>query len=110
MASVLFSLSNDEIESLALEEKDGGVIVEVKAHPAAKKDAIIGVHDGQLKVDTTSAPEKGKANDAIRKFLAKCFDVGRGDVELVSGHACQKKRFRIDGISKETCKKLLRGK
>lgn len=76
---------------------DGSAFL-VKAHVGARRDRIAGVHDGMVKVEVTTAPEKGKANKAIAKFLAKQLGVAAGDIELLSGETNPRKRFGVRGI------------
>jgi uncharacterized protein YggU (UPF0235/DUF167 family) len=52
-----------------------------------------------LKAEVTTAPEKGKANKAIAKLLAKQLGVGAGSVRLLSGDTNQKKRFGVEGMA-----------
>jgi uncharacterized protein len=75
-----------------------GVLLLVQAQPKAKKNAVLGVHDGRLKVAVTQAPEKGKANDAILKLLAKSLGLKRSQLEIVSGETSSKKVLRLTGI------------
>ena len=63
----------------------GGTRLRVRVHPKARKDAVTGVHAGALKVSVVAAPERGKANDAVVKLLAKVLDLPKGAVEIVSG-------------------------
>lgn len=72
-----------------------GVLLPVQAQPKAKKNAIVGVHDGRLKVAVTAAPERGKANDAILKLLAKELRLKRSQLELISGATSSKKTICI---------------
>ncbi len=76
----------------------GGAAFYVKAHAGAKRDRVAGLHDGMVKVEVTTAPEKGKANRAIAKLLAKTLGVGTGDLTLLSGGTNQKKRFGVAGV------------
>lgn len=50
-----------------------GCILPMNARPGARKNAITGEFNSQLKVAVTAAAEKGKANLAIIKLLAKTF-------------------------------------
>jgi Uncharacterized conserved protein len=71
----------------------------VKAHPGARRDGFSGLHDGMVKIDVTAAPEKGKANKAILKFLSKRLDLPLAGLELLSGDAGQKKRIGVHHVS-----------
>ncbi len=92
---------SDAHEMLIEDWKDGegnGAAFFVKAHAGARRDAVGGVHGGMLKVEVTTAPEKGKANRAIAKLLAKSLGVPAGSVVLLSGEASQRKRFGVRGV------------
>jgi uncharacterized protein (TIGR00251 family) len=69
----------------------GGTRLRLRVHPKARRDAITGVHAGALKISVTAAPEKGKANDAVVKFLAKALGLPKGAVEVVAGETSQDK-------------------
>ena len=84
-----------------VEEWAEGAAFLVKAHAGARRDGMGGVHDGMVKVEVTTAPEKGKANKAIAKFLAKKLGVAPGAMELLSGDTSQRKRFGVRGLTRE---------
>ena len=68
--------------------------------PKASKNEIVGWvadADGQLalKVKVTAAPEDGKANKALIKFLAKQWDISPSLLEVTAGHASRHKRICI---------------
>jgi hypothetical protein len=90
-----------------LEQTAGGVILPVHAQPGAKKNGIVGVHAGRLKVAVTQAPEKGKANQALVKVLADELGLKRSQIELVAGDTSGHKKFRISGIDVETLRTRL---
>ena len=93
---------------IELQSHEDGVIVPVRARPAARKNAIDGVHDGAVRVSVTAAPEKGKANKAIAELLAKTLGVRKSDVRLLSGDASPQKRYLIMGTSAEDVRRTLR--
>ncbi|REJ88857.1 MAG: DUF167 domain-containing protein [Planctomycetota bacterium] len=80
---------------------DGEVLLPVQAQPGGKRDGIVGVHDGRLKVAVTQAPEKRKANKALTQVLAKELGVRRSQISLQSGETSAKKVFGIVGLSAE---------
>lgn len=82
-----------------MEERDGGVLLPVRAQPGARKDGIAGWLDGRLKVSVTQVPEKGKANKALIKLLAKWLDIPKSRIELVTGEKSPQKVFLIKHIS-----------
>lgn len=87
---------------IELTETAEGLLLPIQAQPKAKKNAVTGIHDGRLKVAVTQAPEKGKANDAILKLLAKSLGVKRSQLELVSGETSSKKTLRVTGIAADS--------
>lgn len=86
------------LTTLKLEENTQGVILPVRAQPGARKNAILGVREGALRVAVTSAPEKGKANQAIIAVLAKSLGVSKSTIELRSGETSRQKKFLITGM------------
>jgi len=80
-----------------VEPAGAGVRLRVKAVPGASRDAIAGVLGDRLKIRVSAPPEGGRANDAIRRVLAKAFGVPRSEVELDSGATSRDKAFVIAG-------------
>ena len=75
----------------------------VKVIPRSSKNEIAGeMADGTLKVKIAALPEKGKANDALRAFLAEHYRVPRSAVTIVSGHSAALKLVRVEGASSAT--------
>ncbi|MDR1268179.1 MAG: DUF167 domain-containing protein [Planctomycetaceae bacterium] len=79
-----------------------GVILSVRAQPGSKREEIRGVQDGVLKVTVTQVPEKGKANKAIRKLLAKSLELKISQIELLSGETATQKKFLLRNTNPET--------
>ena len=78
----------------------GGAELRVRAQPNASKDAIEGQGEdaaGQtyLKVRVRAAPEKGKANAAIEKLLAKALGLPGSAVSVEKGETQRIKTVRI---------------
>lgn len=67
----------------------------VHIQPRARQDGIVGPHGDRLKVRITAPPVDGKANAHLIRFLADCFDVPAGAVELLAGSSGRDKRLRI---------------
>lgn len=96
-----------QLGQLDLREKDGGVVIAVKAVPGASRDRVAGVLGRALKVTTSAPPEKGKANAAVARTLARALGVPRRDVALVSGAGRAQKQFRIAGLSARQVRQVL---
>jgi uncharacterized protein (TIGR00251 family) len=79
---------------LELTETDGGTRLRLRVKPGARKNGVLGVHDGALRVGVTAAPEKGKANRAVLEALADALDLAPSSLEILSGHASSDKSVR----------------
>lgn len=86
---------------IGLEQVGRDVLLPVQAQPKARKNGVVGIHNGRLKVAVTQAPEKGKANTALIKVLTNALRCKRSQVELVSGTTSTQKTFRIANIRAE---------
>jgi uncharacterized protein (TIGR00251 family) len=76
-----------------------GCIVSVRAQPGARRNAIVGEHNGALKVAVNAPPDKGKANDAVGDVLCEALRLKRSQVELVAGPAARDKKFLLRGVT-----------
>lgn len=84
-----------------------GVIVPVRVQPGASADRLGGDHDGRLRVRTTTAPEKGKANKAVVGLLAAALGRKRSDLEIVGGLTHRNKDILIRQADPETIRAWL---
>ena len=75
-----------------------GASFQVKVQPGARATGAKGEHAGALKVAVAAAPEKGKANDALVRWLAEALGVGRADVAIVAGETARLKSVVVRGI------------
>jgi hypothetical protein len=72
-----------------------GISLRVKARPGAEKQAVVGVHGGELVVSVRAAAEKGKANAAIARVLARSLGIHSDSVVLKIGGASRHKVFQL---------------
>lgn len=86
---------------LQLEAHPNGVLLPVRAHAGARRNALKGIHAGALQVMVTQAPEKGKANKAIIKLLAETLGLRKNQLELLLGETSPQKKFLVREISAE---------
>lgn len=63
--------------------------------PRASRTAIVGEHDGRLKLAVAAPPVDGEANDTIIRFFAKQLGVPRDQVTLTAGHTGKKKALEV---------------
>jgi uncharacterized protein len=76
-----------------------GVRFEVQVAPRASREAILGEHDGALKIALTAPPVDGEANAALIAFLAKKLGVPKRDVAIASGGASKRKTLEVRGAT-----------
>ena len=79
----------------------------VRAHAGARKNGILGEHNGMLRVAVTAAPEKGKANKAIVAVLSDALEIPKSSIELIAGETSSQKRFLIVGGDAERLRALI---
>lgn len=96
---------------LPLRRCDNGVLLDIRLTPNAAQNRIDGIfRDGEgrsrLKVKVTAIAEKGKANDALVKFLSKSIKPARGNFEIVSGTLDRNKTLLVKGEPSEMENKL----
>jgi len=83
------------------------VLLEVQVVPRASKTAVVGVHDGRLRVSLAAPPVDGAANAALVAFFARALARPRRDVELIRGETSRKKTLAIRGVSVDELLALL---
>ena len=82
-----------------------GMQVRVLAVPNAKRSEIVGWEEDSragrvLRVKIAAPPVEGKANAALREFLAKQFGLSKSEVLLEKGDTSRIKTFKIpDGTA-----------
>jgi len=95
------------VENISLRAADGGVVIAVKVVPGSSRDKVVGVLGDCLKITTSTAPEKGRANAAVAKTLAKALGVSSRSVKLISGQTSPRKEFRVAGVAADECRSRL---
>ena len=92
------STGSDHLFALA---KDG-VRLNVRLTPSASRDALERTDedaDGQrrLRASVTTVPEKGKANAALIKLIAKKLRLPKSSIRLIAGEQSRNKTILIEG-------------
>lgn len=90
---------------------EGGLDVRLRVTPKASRDAIgdlvaDGQGNGVIKIAVTAVPEKGSANAAVIKLLAKAWRLRKSDMEIVQGATDRNKVLRITGDGREILTRL----
>ena len=66
----------------------------IRVTPHAKQNKVV-ESDGVLRVYTTTAPEKGRANEAVVELLSEYFNVPKSRIKILSGLAFREKTVAI---------------
>ena len=82
-------------------------IIRVHVIPNAKNDKIVGDHGDAIKIKLRAAVLEGKANAALRCFLAEQLNVPQRAIVLVRGQRSRNKVIRIEGLSEEAIRRSL---
>ena len=91
---------------LAIEARDGGVLLRVRVQPKASREAISGTVEA-IKVSLTAPPVEGEANAALIALVAKRVGLPKGVVRLVSGEKSREKALFLPGVTVETVRAAL---
>lgn len=83
------------------------VLLAVKVVPNASRDRVVGELDGALKISVTAAPERGAANKAVCRLLARILGVRSQQVRVDTGQTAPRKTVRISGVSVEDVRERL---
>jgi uncharacterized protein len=76
-----------------------GCTVNVRVQPGAKRNAVLGLHGGTVKIALCAPAVDGKANEALIAFVAEEVGLPRARVSLVAGVTNRSKVLRITGKS-----------
>ena len=69
---------------------------------------VVGGHGDAIKIKLRAPALEGKANTALRTFLAKELKVPERAIVLERGYKSREKAIRIDGLTEEEVRSRLR--
>ena len=69
--------------------------------PNAKENEVVGRHGVAIKVKLRAPAVEGKANAALRSFLAEELNISASRITLVRGQKSREKLICIDALSEE---------
>lgn len=91
----------------SIEEIEGAVVLRVRVQPKASRNDVRIESSGQIRVSLTAPPYDGKANKALRSFMAKTLGLPQSAVQLVHGAKSREKTLEVKGASAEFIRTLL---
>ena len=81
--------------------------ITVRVTPGAREDVVVGWQDEALRVRVRAQAERGKANDAVCRLIAKALGLPGSGVSIVRGAAARGKILEIEGIDDEEARRKL---
>lgn len=92
---------------MSVEPSAKGCRIHLHVVPRASRTAVVGLHDGRVKLAVAAPPVDGEANDAIVRFFAKALGVGRDAVVITSGATGKRKTIEVEGVSADEARAAL---
>ena len=75
--------------------------------PNAKSDKVVGEHGDAIKIKLRAPAVEGKANTALRSFLAAELKIPERAIVIECGRKSRDKLVRIDGLTVEDLRRRL---
>lgn len=73
-----------------------GTLIAARVRPGARRSEIDEGEAGVLRISVSAAPEGGRANEAVRRLLARALGIAPSRLTLVRGETARDKLFRVD--------------
>lgn len=81
----------------------------LRVSSGARRTGVVGRYGEGWKIAVAAAPERGRANAAVVRLLARALDVPVARVTLVKGDAARDKVIEIEGMTTEEADRRLAG-
>jgi len=81
------------------------VTLTLQVHPNARKNEIVGLHGGALKIKVAARAVDNRANAALIEFLSEAFDIPKSTFTIRHGMTGRRKVVEVTG-SEEFAKRL----
>lgn len=69
--------------------------LQVRAQPGARREGLVGLWNGRLKLAVRVPPSDGRANERLAELIATALDLRPSEVQLVVGARGREKEFLI---------------
>lgn len=83
------------------------VKISLRVQTSARHNELVGFREGVLIVRVTAPAIDGRANESLRRLLAKRLRVPSSAVTIVRGHRSRDKLIEIDGLDRLSVGKVL---
>ena len=81
--------------------------IRVHVIPNAKIDTVVGEYGDAIKIKLRAPAVEGKANTALRRFLAEKLSIPQRAIVMEHGQRSREKVIRIDGLTEEQIRRSL---
>ena len=82
-------------------------VLRLRVVPNARRSEVVGVHGEAIKVKVQAPAVEGKANEALRVFLAERLNIPAREVEIVGGEKSRDKCVAVEGLGLEQVRQRL---
>ncbi len=83
-----------------IEERDDSISISLNIHPSSSKSKLV-LTDYSIEIFIKEPPLKGKANQALIKYLSKILEVSSSSIKLIHGEKSKKKIISITGLTQQ---------
>ena len=102
-------MQNNSSDNLPWQQEPDALLLKIFVQPRASRNRFCGIHDGELKLQLTSPPVDGAANECCREFLAKQLKRPKSSITIISGETSRHKRLRIEGAELALLMQIING-
>jgi len=74
----------------------------LRVQASAHHDEVIAIRNGVLVIRVTAPAVEGRANEALRRVVAKRLGVPKSAITIIRGHHSRDKVLEIDGVDQAT--------
>ncbi len=83
------------------------LLLRVKVQPRARRNAVGPYASGLLQVHVTTAPERGKANEAVVELVAEYLGLPKRALQITRGLASREKWVTVAGLTQTELERRL---
>ena len=83
-----------------LEARDGSIFISLNIHTNSPINKLT-ITDYSIEIYLREPPFKGKANQALIKYLSKILNISSSSIRLLHGEKAKKKIISISGLTQQ---------
>jgi uncharacterized protein (TIGR00251 family) len=76
--------------------------IPLRVQASARHDEVVAVRDGVLLIRVAAPAVDGRANESLRRLVAKRLGIPKSAITIVHGHRSRDKVIEIDGVEQAT--------